>query len=313
MPPASVPIGIGDDAAVLAPERGRVQIVTTDSLVEDVHFRRAWSALDAIGHKALAVNLSDIAAMGGVPRAALLSLALPPAFLLEEFDALIEGVVSLAAREHVALVGGNLSRSPGPLFVDMTVIGSAHPRRVLSRAGGRAGDELFLTGSIGAAAAGLALCEAGAGRDLHDADARACIDRYERPEPRLQCGLQVGRNRGASAAIDLSDGLADAARQLAAASGVGVVLEAGALPIHPGARRRAARAGLDPVSTALGGGEDYELLFSVGRRQRRAFLAVANRCRGLVVTRVGRLTADPGAWLERDGRLEPLLGGFTHF
>ena len=259
------------------------------------------------------MNLSDIAAMGGAPRAALLSLALPEALSLGDFDALIDGFVALAEREHVCLVGGNLSRSPGPLIVDATVLGSAHPRRVLSRAGGRHGDELFLTGSIGAAAAGLAALEAGADPAAQDPDALACIERYRRPEPRLRCGTQVARNRAASAGIDLSDGLAEAARQLAAASGTGVVLEADAVPIHPGARRWWLAAGVDPLPAALCGGEDYELLFSVARRQRRAFLAVTNRSRGLAVTRVGRLTPDPGAWLERDGRLEPLGPGFVHF
>ncbi len=306
-------LGIGDDAAVLAPERRRAQIVTTDSLVEDVHFRRASTSLAAVGHKALAVNLSDLASMGGDPRAALLSLALPADLPLDGFDALIDGLASLGERERVPLVGGNLSRSPGPLVVDVTVVGSAHPRRLLSRGGGSPDDELYVTGSIGAAAAGLACVAAGVDRTALDAETLACIDRYERPDPRLRCGTQVARNRAASAAIDLSDGLAQAARQLADASGAGVILEADALPIHPGARRQMLAAGLEPVTASLSGGEDYELLFSVGRRQRRAFRATTARCRGLPVTRVGRLTAEPGARLNRDGRLEPLGGGFAHF
>jgi thiamine-monophosphate kinase len=299
---------------VLAPERGRLQVVTTDSLIEDVHFRREWTAALDIGHKALAVNLSDLAAMGAAPRAALLSLALPPSLPVADFDALVDGFVSLARRERLPLVGGNLARSPGPLVLDATVVGSVHPRRVLTRGGAKPGDELFLTGAIGAAAAGLAALRAGAEPPGGlDADARACRARYERPEARLTCGIQVARNRAASAAVDLSDGLADAASQIAAASGAGVILEADTLPVHAGARRWADAAGLNPVDFAVEGGEDYELLFAVSRRQRRAFQAIASRCRPLAVTRVGRITAEAGCWLSRAGRLEPLGPGFAHF
>jgi thiamine-monophosphate kinase len=307
-----VTLGIGDDAAVLAPERGRVQVATTDSLIEHVHFRLDWTSPANVGHKALAVNLSDLAAMGAVPRAALLSLALPGALPLAEFDALIDGFVSLGSREQVPLVGGNLARSPGPLVLDVTVLGSAHPRRVLTRRGGKPGDELYVTGTIGAAAAGLARLQGGM-TDAGAPEADGCRTRYERPEARLACGIQVARNRAASAAVDLSDGLADAVAQLAAASGTGVVLESRAVPIDPGARRWAESTGLDPLDFALAGGEDYELLFAVSRRQRRAFAAVVARCRPVPVTRIGRLTPEPGRWLDRGGGLEPLPEGFAHF
>ena len=312
-PPAWISLGIGDDAAVIVPERGRVDVVTTDSQIEGVHFRRDWTAPAAIGHKALAVNLSDLAAMGAAPRAVLLSLALPSNLPATEFDALIDGIVSLADRECVPLAGGNLARSPGPVVIDITAIGSAHPRRVMTRAGGRAGDELYLTGSVGAAAAGLARLQAGLDRASLDADGLACVAQYERPEARLRCGVQVGRNRAASACVDVSDGLADAARQLAGASGCGVEIDAEAIPVHPGATAWAAAAGSDPLLLALGGGEDYELLFAVGKRQRRVFMAATARCRGLAVTRVGRLTKDGGAWLIRREQREPLAQGFSHF
>jgi thiamine-monophosphate kinase len=306
-------LGIGDDAAVLAGERGSVQVVTTDSLIETVHFRRDWTRAAAIGHRALAVNLSDLAAMGATPRAALLSLALPPSLPLADFDELIDGLVTLGERYDVPLVGGNLARSPGPLVIDVTAIGSAHPRRVIRRDTARAGHELYVTGSIGAAATGRALLEAARDRASVGDAAAACIERYERPEPRLTCGVQVARNRAASAGIDLSDGLGDAARQLAAASRTGVVIEAGRLPIHPEAVAWAATAGLDAAAFAVSGGDDYELLFAVAPRQRRAFLHATGRCHGLPVTRIGYLTAEDGAWLERDGSREPLAHGFAHF
>jgi thiamine-monophosphate kinase len=306
-------MGIGDDAAVLAPVRGEAQVVTTDSLVEGVHFRREWTPASAIGHKALAVNLSDLAAMGARPHSALLSLALPAELPLDDFDTLIDGFAALAARARTTLVGGNITRSPGPLVVDVTVIGSIHPRRVLKRAGGRPGHELWVTGSIGGAASGLARLQAGAGdRRALDAQETTCLDRYERPEPRSVIGVQIARNRAAAAAIDLSDGLAEAVRQLSEASGTGAVLDAAAIPIEPGARRWAATTGGDAVSLALAGGEDYELLFAVTPKRRRAFEAVMKRHSPPGATRIGRLTAEPGCWVDGpDGRRVP--SGFSHF
>src|SRR5262245_11016477 len=144
--PAWLPIGIGDDAAVAAPERGALEVLTTDALVESVHFDRRLSTPADIGWKALAVNLSDVAAMGGTPRLALLSLGLPDGIEAEDVDELIGGFLALARDTGVALAGGNITRSPGPLFVDVTVTGHVRPRRVLTRAGGHAGDDLYVTG-----------------------------------------------------------------------------------------------------------------------------------------------------------------------
>ena len=311
-PPPWVTLGIGDDAAILEPDRGTLTVVSTDALVEDVHFRRSWMRPRAIGHKALAVALSDLAAMGAAPRASLLSLAMPAGFPVEDFDELLEGFAELASASSAALVGGNIARSPGPLVLDVTVLGSVRRRRWLSRAGAHEGDELFVTGSLGAAAAGLAMLDSGIDPSGLDERERECIGRYERPEPRLRMGLAIGRNRAATAAIDLSDGLADGARQLAAASHCGVVVEAGGVPAHPGARAWAQRKGTDLLAMVLSGGEDYELLFAVNPRRRKSFEAAAKKGGKLAVTRIGRLAGEPGAWLERDGRLEPLAEGFSH-
>jgi thiamine-monophosphate kinase len=311
--PAWLPVGIGDDAAVMEPPRGGLDVITTDALVEDVHFRRAWTAPRAIGHKAVAVNFSDLAAMGAAPRAVFLSLVLPPGLPVADFDDLIDGVVTAAGTYGAVLAGGNLARSPGPLVVDVTAVGAAARRRVLSRAGGRPGDLLFVTGAVGAAATGLAMLDAGVDRGALDAAARACLDRYEQPAPRARCGRIVAASRSASAAIDLSDGLAEAARQLADASATGVSLAARAIPIHDGARAWAARQGIDPLRLALAGGEDYELLFAVPPRRRRAFAGALRRCADLPVTHVGYLTRERGATLDRDGAQEPLPAGFQHF
>ena len=149
---------MGDDAAVVEPARNRAEVITTDALVEGVHFDRAYVPASAIGHKALAVNLSDLAAMGAEGRAALLSLVLPGAMRVAEFDALLDGWFALAGRYAVTLVGGNISRSPGPLVVDVTAIGTVKPRRVLTRSGARPGDGIYVSGSVGAACAGRLAC-----------------------------------------------------------------------------------------------------------------------------------------------------------
>ena len=311
-PPAAVTLGIGDDAAVIVPVRGRHDVLTTDSLVEDVHFRLAWSSASVIGRKAVLINLSDLAAMGARPSALLLGLCLPPALAVADFDALIAGVAFEAQASSAALIGGNISRSPGPLMVTITALGSVHPRRVLSRSGGRPGDELYVTGTVGGAAAGLAILESGIDRNDLSAGQQACVARYELPPSRLRCGVRVADQRAASACIDLSDGLANGVRLLAEASQTGAEVDAAAIPIDDDARASRMAAGIDPVSGALTGGEDYELLFAVPPRRRRAFLAVASRC-GVPVSRIGRLTPSRDVSLQRGENSEPLGDGYQHF
>ncbi len=305
--------GIGDDAAVLRPARGMVDVVTTDAMVEDVHFRRAWSSPRNIGHRALAVNLSDLASMGAAPRALLLSLALPRQFPLDDFDGLIDGFLALAAQHGAPLVGGNLTKSPGPLVIDVTAIGAARPRRVLRRSGARTGDRLFVTGQLGAAAAGLALRTAGVDVSALDDEQRACVSRYDRPDARLRTGVIVANNRAASACMDVSDGLADAARQIAEASGCGVELNADAVPIHAGARRWSADTGTDTLSLAWSGGEDYELLFAVPKRRTRLFLAAIRQAGETGVTEIGVCTRDRRVCGVANGSRTDLPAGFAHF
>jgi len=295
--PRFVVVGIGDDAAVVEPDRNRLEVLTTDCQVEGVHFDQTFVSAGDIGHKALAVNLSDLAAMGAAPRVALLSLVLPPAFPVTRVDALVDGMATLAARARISIVGGNIARSPGPLIVDVTATGSVHGRRVLTRGGARAGDELYVTGLLGGAAAGLRLLRADPSK------IGASVDKYRRPEPRTRFGLMLGRNRAARACVDLSDGLADGVRQIGEASGLGAIVEAEALPIEPGAT----------LSDALGGGEDYELLFAVSPRLRSRLRNARRLSSGLTVTRVGRLTSDRAMLLSRNGSTEELTAGFEHF
>lgn len=295
--PSFVVVGIGDDAAVIEPERNALEVITTDSQVEGVHFDLAFTSAADVGHKALAVNLSDVAAMGAAPRVALLSLILPPAWPVAHLDALVDSMVALARRSKVSIVGGNIARSPGPLVVDVTVTGSVHRRRVLTRADARVGDDLYVSGTLGGAALGLRSLRANHG------DVSPAARRYRRPEPRLRLGMLLGRNRAARACVDLSDGLADGIRQIGSASGVGAVIDASAIPVEPGAS----------VQDALSGGEDYELLFAVAPKLRRRLEGVRRLTKDVAVTRIGRLTADRRFLLERGGTTEELPRGFTHF
>jgi thiamine-monophosphate kinase len=305
-----MPVGIGDDAAVVEPERNRLEVLSVDALVEGVHFDRTFTPPGAIGHRALAVNLSDLAAMGAAPRLCLVSLALPPALAVADFDAMIGGLTALAARHRMHVAGGNLTRSPGPLVLDVTVIGTAKRRQILTRAGARPGDHLYVTGSVGAAAAGLSMLRE-LGRDACAPD-DPCAARYLYPEPRVRMGLLAGRNRAASAAMDLSDGLADAVHQIAAASGVGAVIDADALPIDPAARDWFSRHGDDPVTAATAGGDDYELLLAVRPKLGRR-LANARRHGGVELTRIGVCTEALDVRLKCGDVERPMPKGYHHF
>src|SRR5262245_6211499 len=199
-------VGIGDDAAVVETVRNQLDVLTVDAIVEDIHFDRRFTPADAIGHRALAVNLSDLAAMGAVPRLALLSLALPETLADQEFDGIVRGVARLAADHGVHLAGGNLTRSPGPLVVDITAVGSAKRRGILKRTGAKPGDHIYVTGCIGAARAGLDYLQRNR-PDGHGA-MEPLVHHFLYPTPRVRAGILLGRNRAATACMDLSDGLA---------------------------------------------------------------------------------------------------------
>jgi thiamine-monophosphate kinase len=316
LPPAPdwLLVGIGDDAAVVECPRNLTEVLTVDALVEGIHFDRAYVSPDAVGHRALAVNLSDLAAMGAAPRLALLSLVLPPAFPLDDFDSLIGGLARLAADHHLHVVGGNLTRSPGPLMIDVTLSGTAKRRQVMTRAGARPGDEIYVSGTLGMAAAGLRMLQnADAAGASADAVVQRCTQRFLFPEPRVRLGLLLGRNKAASAAIDLSDGLSDGVHRIAEASGVGAVIDGALLPIDPEVRDWCGAHGLDPVALALTAGDDYELLFSVRPRTGRR-LAAAQRGGGVAITRIGTCTASRTVMLrEADTERELPRTGYDHF
>jgi thiamine-monophosphate kinase len=260
--------------------------------------------------------VSDVAAMGARPRLGLLSLMLPDTFTVSQLTEVLDGVAAMAAQAGVSIAGGNITRSPGPFIVDVALTGSVGRRKVLTRHGGRPGDALYVSGTIGAAAAGLGWLRARApGGPDHPDDAilAACVTRHRRPEPRSRLGQLLGRTRTATACMDLSDGLADAVNQLASSSGTGAVIDAGSLPIEEAVVRWFSSRNADPVRSALAGGDDYELLFAVPPRHRGRLKMVLRQCGGAPVTRIGELTASTSVELIRNGVAEALPEGFTHF
>lgn len=281
-PAASVVLGVGDDAALLDLLPGHELAVTVDTLVEGVHFF-ANCPPDALGHKALAVNLSDLAAMGAEPAWGLLALTLPAVddAWLGQFAG---GFARLARDFGVTLVGGDTCR--GPLAVSVTAIGRIPRGQALRRSGAQPGDGVYVSGEIGAA--GLAVLARRGDIALPRTLAARAAQRLDYPQPRVALGLAL---RGlASAAIDVSDGLLADLGHICAASGVGSRLDLGCLPLPDGA--------LDVVSheSLLGSGDDYELCFAVPPRHEPALLAVAARV-GCAVTRIGQIEAAPGVWL----------------
>jgi len=308
--PNWVVVGLGDDAAVVEPARNTFDVLTTDALVEGVHFDRTFTPPAAIGHRALAVNLSDLAAMGATPRAALLSLILPSALAVADLSALVDGLLGVARAHGVVLVGGNITRSPGPLIVDVTAVGSVRPRRLLTRGGARPGDEVWVSGQVGAAAAGLGSLASGQPRDPRMA---ACEAAFLTPEPRVRLGRLLGGNRAATACVDLSDGLADGLHQLAQASHAGVEIEATAVPVPDAARTWFAARGQDAWLPALTGGDDYELLFTVAPRTRRRLETVRRQAGAVPLTRIGTVVAAPGVTLLEGGARRLLPSGYVHF
>jgi thiamine-monophosphate kinase len=228
------------------------------------------------------------------------------------------------------VAGGNLSRSPGPLVIDVTVVGTVKRRQALTRGGARVGDEIYVSGTIGAAAAGLQLLKRAATEDTDNNGTHRvmnepcppsssvtsvvgpCVQRYLRPDPRVRLGVLIGRNRAASACVDLSDGLADGLHQIAEASSVGITLDGDAVPIESTARRILGDKGEDTLLAAITGGDDYELLVAVRPRTRRRLIAAAQRA-GVTLTRIGRCTEDRAVTLHRPEGDMPLPGGYSHF
>jgi thiamine-monophosphate kinase len=297
---------LGDDAAVLPRTAGMELLATVDAQVDGVHFLRERMVPQQVGRRAIAVNVSDIAAMGGLPRFALVSLLVPADLSVAWIEALYDGIRQETVRWEMQVVGGNISGTPGPLTLDVAVLGEVETGCALTRRGARPGDPLFVTGDLGRAAVGLHLLRRGESGSL--------VDAYCTPVPRVGEGRALLRSRLVHAAMDLSDGLGSDLYRLCEESQVGAVIEVAALPISGEVRAAAATVGLDPVGLALFGGEDFELVVAAASNDAGTLQRVVAEV-GTPLTVIGEVRpAGEGVTVHLpDGSKRPLAGGWDHF
>ncbi len=305
--------GVGDDCAVLEGRGGPPLLATTDLLVEDVHFRRRWAEPADIGWKALAVNVSDIAAMGGTPRWALVGLACPEGTGADEVEAFYTGALAVADAYGVAIVGGDTSASASGWLVSVTLLGEAE--RPVLRSTARPADLVAVTGTLGRSAAGLAILEREtAPRGVAGAALDEVTGAHLRPRPRVAEGRWLAGAGGVTAMMDLSDGLATDLGRLAAESGAGARVDVERLPIAAATRAVAEALDVDPVDWATGGGEDYELLVVCDPAAVARLSAGLAEATGATLTAVGEIVAERGTrWLDGRGRAVAVAPGFEHF
>jgi thiamine-monophosphate kinase len=302
-----VRLGIGDDAAWVENPTGS-SLVTADLLIEGVHFDLEWTSLFDLGFKSLAVNLSDIAAMGGVPAYAILSLGIPATFESKDVEELYRGINALARPSRVCVVGGdtNIAKT---LIVSVCVIGHA-PYRPIRRAGASVGDDIYVTGTLGDSALGLELLQRGR-TGLKKDFAAKLLARHRRPTPRLAAGALLAKERLAKAMIDVSDGLVQDLGHICQASGTGAVIYNSRLPLSTAYR---AVVGKDGTRHALSGGEDYELLFCARTSSRADVEKLSQRAR-VPITRIGTCVAGRRVIvLDSSGKtISPGTLGHDHF
>lgn len=310
----NVVTGIGDDAAVTILSPGMQLLTSTDMLLEDVHFRRSWHDPYRLGRKSLAVSISDIAAMGGIPRWALLSLSLPAELPLDFIDAFTRGFLDMAAEHTVTLVGGDTCASRAGLVVSVTIMGEQLPARIIRRSGARAGDEIWVTGTLGDAALALALLEKGEMSVCQAGEKTYLESRLLDPLPRRAAACVLADSGLVSAMIDVSDGLLADFGHISRMSGVGGVLHLERLPTSAAFQTVSSRFPVFPHHLALSGGEDYELAFTAPTENHEKITDLMKNC-GIEVSPVGIVTNSPDITvLTSDGTpFTAQLPGFSHF
>lgn len=304
-----ISLHIGDDAAALTQNPDKLTLISTDALVEGVHFDLQYVCPEDLGWKALAVNLSDIAAMGGDPIGFTTSIAVPSVKSGIFLTRMYKGMLELARTSKTVLLGGDTSSSLGPVFLDVTILGDVKPTEILTRKGAQPGDKIFVTGELGVSAVGLELLRRGMKSSSNVAH---LVKQHLRPQPRNQVGRWLAKNHCASALIDLSDGLSTDLSHLCRASNVGAVIKSEEIPlpiVNSKIRSLVSRPLLD---YALNGGEDYELLFSVPAKKE---IQVPDQIEGVSVKQIGYVTDQPEIYLTyKDGQITSLLPkGFDHF
>lgn len=291
---------IGDDAAIVEGQDSP-WAWTTDTLVEDVHFRFDWLDPEAVGRRALVASLSDLAAAGARPAGALVAVAGPAATVTRRIEGLYAGLRDAGRGAECPILGGDLSRAEGPLHVTVTALGPVVGGPPLSRGGARAGDEIGLTGALGAPAAALALLAAASPEALPDVRAHPAYERLAAPAARNGEIAWLRERVGIHAAIDLSDGLSGDALHLTERSGVAIVLEPGRIPIHPGAVEAARTLGTATLEWALHGGEEFELLVAAPPGALEEHAARFQARFGIALTVIGAVRAGDGVWTRSEG------------
>jgi len=295
--------GIGDDSAVLPSSADRLQLVTTDMLVENVHFRLDFAEPFQIGWRSIAVNISDIAAMGGEPTYAFISIALPRDTTVEFVDELYSGMQKIATEYSVDIVGGDTVSAP-QIVINVALLGEVESKNLVLRSGAKAGDALVVTGDLGGSEAGLTI--------LMDGLPLKGIEKHLMPVPRVQEGRLLARSGYVTSMIDISDGLASEVHHICEASGTGAELHMDSIPLSDNVRQVAEHAGKQPYDFALYGGEDYELLFTC---QQDKVLEMLESCR-TKLTIVGQIVETPNHVTIEDssGNIVPLKQrGYDHF
>jgi len=301
-----VAVGIGDDAAAYTAHKDGLQLVTTDMLVEGVHFDLSYTGFRDLGHKALAANLSDIAAMGGRPRYYLISLALPEDFRVEDIEELYRGMEAMASTHGVRAIGGDTCSSVGPVVINITAIGETASKKAVTRAGARPGDDIYVTGTLGDSAGGLELLKAGVSGPEY------LISRHLTPTPRVKAGILLAGAGLATSMIDISDGLSSDMGHILALSGVGAVIHKENIPVSDELLSEFGKS--RALKFALHGGEDYELLFTARPRARKTIMGLERRAR-TSFTLIGSVTEGGGALIESAGGKRAVLPpkGYEHF
>ncbi len=307
--------GIGDDAAVMRISDATSQLLTTDLLAQDVHFDLRTATLQDIGYKAAVANLSDIAAMGGIPQAMLVAIAFPPHTAVRQVERLYQGMMEACRPHGVTLIGGDTSSSKHGWFIGITMTGTAASRRILYRSGARVGDELWVSGTIGDALAGLQLLGGRSARSLTARYRKTLIARHRRPTARLALAQALASRGLATAAIDLSDGLSGDLAHICEESRVGAEVAAPLLPVSSALRAYAEATHRPVTQLALQGGEDYELLFTASPSAHGSLIRLGRQLR-CPLTRIGRITGrqlGQRLWLA-DGSITPMPRlSYEHF
>ncbi len=317
-PNSKLDIGIGDDCAVFKPSPGKRQVVTTDALIEHIHFNLSTITPYQLGWKSLAVNLSDIAAMGGVPRFAFLSLGIPTHCDVTFLDSFSKGFHDLAGKYEVELAGGDTTRSLNDLFINVTLIGEVSSKKFFCRKGAQEDDALFVSGDLGDSALGLELLQTPGKSWIASKTARAqLIRKHTQPEPRVNLARElVSCNVKITSMIDISDGLAQDLGHICKANSLGAQLWEQELPSSPALRKVCRSNNLNPMSYILGGGEDYELLFTSPSKDAKKVLRHFQKAE-VSVSQIGVMLASPKKLTlvgENDREVNiNSIKGFDHF